>query len=98
MRIIAMRTGLKIARQMGYRPWSQQARALMRLILTTARSIPNNPWIRQSPHEKVLLAAQTLAESPRAREIIADALVVSYLSAWTFQRDLGQWLRTSTAW
>ena len=95
MRIIAMKMGLKIARQMGYRPWSQQARALMRLILTTATSLPNNPWIRHSKHEKVLLAAQTLAESSRSREIIADALVVSSLSAWTFQRDLGQWLRTS---
>ena len=97
MRIIAMRMGLKIARQMGYRLWSQQARALMRLILTTARSIPNNPWIRHTRREKVLLAAQTLAESQRARESIAEALVVSSLSAWTFQRDLGQWLRTSAA-
>ena len=94
MRIATIKLTVQIARRMGYRPWSQQARALMRLILTTARGMPNNPWIRQSKHEKLFLAVQALTES-LARESIADALEVSSLSAWTFQRDLGEWLKAS---
>ncbi len=97
MRIAAMKMGLKIARRMGFRPWSQQARLLLRLILTTARRTPNNPWIRLTKWEKILLAADTVAESSRARESIANALKFSSLSAWMFQRDLGDWLRSSAA-
>ena len=97
MRIAAMRLTLRIARGMGFRPWSQQARVLLRLILATARRTPNNPWIRLTKREKVLLAAETVAESSRARESIADALEVSSLSAWTFQRDLSTCLRGSAA-
>ncbi len=97
MRIAAMRLTFRIARGMGFRPWSQQARVLLRLILTIARRTPNNPWIRLTKREKVLLAAETVAESSRARETIADALEVSSLSVWTFQRDLSVCLRGSAA-
>jgi hypothetical protein len=96
MRIAATTLTIKIARQMGYRPWSRQTMVLLRLILNTARRTPNNPWIKFSEREKVLLAAETLAEGSRARESIADALEVSLLSAWTFQRDLSMWLRGAT--
>jgi hypothetical protein len=89
------RLTLKIARQMGFKPWSQQARVLLRLILTTAQGIPDNPWIKLTKYEKVLLAAETVAGSGQARESIAAAWEVSSLSAWTFQRDLGEWLRGS---
>ncbi len=95
MRIAAMRLTFRIARGMGFRPWSQQARVLLRLILATARRTPNNPWIRLTKWEKVLLAADMVAGSSRARESIAEALEVSSLSAWTFQRDLGTWLQVS---
>ncbi len=97
MRIAAIKLTLRIARGMGFRPWSQQARVLMWLILTTARRTPNSPWIRLTEQEKVLLAVETLAGSSRARESIADALEVSSLSAWTFQRDLSEWLRGAAA-
>ena len=97
MRITAIKLTLKIARAMGFKPWSQQTRGLTWLILTTARRTPNNPWIRLTQQEKVLLALDTLAESPSVRESIAEALEVSSLSAWTFQRDLGEWLRGSVA-
>ncbi len=99
MRLAAMRLTFRIAQGMGFRPWSQQARVLLRLILTTARRTPNNPWIRLTKWEKILLAADTVAESSRARESIAEALEFSSLSAWMFQRDLGEWLRNSaTQW
>ena len=96
MRIAALRLALSIARSMGFKPWSRQTMALLRLILSTARRTPNNPWIRFSKREKVLLAAETLAEGSSARETLANALEVSLLSAWTFQRDLGSWLRGAT--
>jgi hypothetical protein len=96
MRIAALRLTLRIARSMGFNPWSRQTIVLLRLILSTAQRTPNNPWIRFSKHEKVLLAAETLAEGSRARETLTDALEVSLLSAWTFQRDLGTWLRGAT--
>ena len=95
MRLAAVTLTFRIARAMGFRPWSPQARALLRLILSTAQRMPNNPWIRLTQQEKVLLAAEMVAESPRVRESLADALEVSSLSAWTFQRDLGVWLRGS---
>jgi hypothetical protein len=97
MRIAAMRLTFRIARGMGFKPWSQQARLLLRLILTTAQRVPNNPWIRLTKREKVLLAAEIVAESSRVRESIADALEFSSLSAWTFQRDLSECLRGSAA-
>ena len=97
MRIAAMRLTFRISREMGFRLWSQQARLLLRLILTTARRTPNNPWIRLTKWEKILLAADTVAESSRVRDSIAEALEVSSLSAWTFQRDLGEWLRSPAA-
>lgn len=93
MRIAAMRLTFRIARAMGFKPWSQEARVLFRLILTTAGRTPNNPWIRLTRREKLLLAADTVAESSRARESIAEALEVSSLSAWMFQRDLSACLR-----
>jgi hypothetical protein len=96
MRIAALRLTLRMARSMGFKPWSRQTMVLLRLILSTAQRTPNNPWIRFSEREKVLLAAETLAEGSRARETLADALEVSLLSAWTFQRDLGSWLRGAT--
>ncbi len=96
MRIAALRLTLSMAKSMGFKPWSRQAMVLLRLILSTAQRTPNNPWIRFSKREKVLLAAETLAEGSRARETLADALEVSLLSAWTFQRDLGSWLRGGT--
>lgn len=95
MRIAAMRLTFRIARGLGFKPWSQQARLLLRRILATARRTPNNPWIRLTKREKVLLAADTVAESSRARESIADALEFSSLSAWTFQKDLSDCLRGS---
>ncbi len=96
MYIAASKLTFQIVRQMGFKPWSRQTMVLLRLILSTAQRTPNNPWIRFSKREKVLLAAETLAEGSRARESIADALEVSLLSAWTFQRDLGTWLRGAT--
>ena len=95
MRIAAVRLTFRIARGMGFKPWSQQARVLLRLILTTARGTPDNPWIKLTKREKVLLAADTVAECSRLRESIADALEFSSLSAWTFQRDLSDCLRGS---
>jgi hypothetical protein len=97
MRLAATKLTFKIARRMGFKPWSRQAMVLLRLILSTAQRTPNNPWIRFSKREKVLLAAETLAEGNTARETLADALEVSLLSASTFQRDLGSWLRGATA-
>ena len=97
MRIAALRLTFKIAREMGFKPWSQEARVLLRLILVTARRTPNNPWIRLTTREKVSLAAETVAESSMARESIADALKFSSLSAWMFQRDLSDCLSGSTA-
>jgi hypothetical protein len=88
MHIAAIKLTFQIVRQMGLRPWSWQTLVLLRLILSTARRTPNNPWIRLTKHEKVMLAAETLAEGSRARESIADALEVSLLCAWTFQRQL----------
>ena len=95
MRIAALRLTVRIVRQMGFKPWSQQARVLLRLILTTARGTPDNPWIKLTKYEKVLLAAETVAGSSQARGSIAAAWEVSSLSAWTFQRDLGEWLSGS---
>jgi hypothetical protein len=96
MRIVAVGLTIRMARSMGFKPWSRQAMVLLRLILSTAQRTPNNPWIRFSKREKVLLAAETLAEGSKARETLADALEVSSLSAWTLQRDMGSWLRGAT--
>jgi hypothetical protein len=96
MRIAATTLTIKIARRMGFKLWSRQTMVLLRLILSTAQRTPNNPWIQFSKREKVLLAAETLAEGSKARETLADALEVSLLSAWTFQRDLSMWLRGAT--
>ena len=95
MIFMTTRLTLKIARQMDFKLWSQPTRILLRLILVTARETPNNPWITLTKREKVLLAAETVAESSRIRESIADAFEFSSLSAWTFQRDLGECLRGS---
>ncbi len=88
---------IRISRQMGLRPWSREARALLWLIVTTAKRSPNCSRSYRTKKQKVFDAARRLAESARARESIADALEVSTLSAWTFQRDLGEWLRGSAA-
>ena len=93
----ATRLTIRISRQMGLRPWSREARALLRLIVLTAKGSPNPSGDGLPRRQKVYQAAQTLAESAVARESIADALEVSSLSAWTFQRDLGEWLRGSAA-
>ncbi len=74
LHIAAIKLTFKIVRQMGFRPWSRQTMVLLRLILSIARRTPNNPWIRLTKQEKVLLAAETLAEGARARESIAVAL------------------------
>ena len=97
MRIAALKLTFRITRAMGFKPWSQEARVLLRLILTTAQRTPNNPWVKLTKREKILLAAETVAESSRARESIANALEVSSLSAWMIQRDLGEWLGGSAA-
>jgi hypothetical protein len=97
MRIAAIALTLKIARRMGLRPWSPQARSLMQLILSTASRTLDDPGTKLNKHQKVLRAARRLAESQSARQPIADALEVSMLSAWTFQRDLSAWLRGTAA-
>ncbi len=93
----AVKLTVRISRRIGLRPWSREARALLWLIVITAKDSPNPAGRGLTRKQRVFQAAKQLAGSAMARESIADALEVSSLSAWTFQRDLDEWLRGSAA-
>ncbi len=76
---------LKVSRRMEIKPWSREARALMRLIPSAAKKGP-----AEAPKgaERVLQAAHNLAESKKARQRIADSPKVSDVDAWMVQQNL----------
>ena len=90
MLFAAIKLILKVTRQMGLRPWSGEARRLLRLILSVARRIPKEQSVRLTAEQRVLSAALKLAQSKKARQRIADALEVPPADAWMFQERLRQ--------
>jgi hypothetical protein len=85
----AVRLTLKVSRRMEIKPWSREARALMRLIRSAAkRASADAPRRKLTREERVVQAAHNLAESKKARQRIADTLKVSEIDAWMVQQNL----------
>ena len=88
--LAALRLTLRVTGRMGLRPWSEEARRLLRLILSLARRIPTERSGKLTSQQRVLRAAQRLAHSKKARQLIADAMEVPLVDAWLFQEKLRQ--------
>ena len=78
---------VRIVRRAGFKPWSVEGSALVRLILSAARRSREAPTTK--PREQhVLEVAQRFANTKKGRERIAHALDVSSIDAWIVQDNL----------
>jgi hypothetical protein len=85
-----MKLVLRVTRRVGLRPWAPEARRLLRLVLTSAKRLPEAPGIASTGEQRVLRAALGLAQSKKARQRIAEAVEISEHDAWMLQESLKQ--------
>ncbi len=78
---------LRLTRRAGFKPWSVEGSALVRLILSAARKSRDASGIKLRERH-VLETAQRFANTKKGRERIADALAVSTIDAWMVQENL----------
>jgi hypothetical protein len=83
----ALFSTLRITRQAGFKPWSVEGSALVRLILSAARRSREASGLKLR-RKHVLQTVQRLANTKKGRERIAHALDVSTIDAWMVQENL----------
>ncbi len=83
----ALFSTLRITRQAGFKPWSVEGSALVRLILSAARKSREASGLKLR-RKHVLQTVQRLANTKKGRERIAHALDVSTIDAWMVQENL----------
>ncbi len=78
---------LKLTRLAGFKPWSVEGSALVRLMLSAARKSREASGIKLKK-QHVYQAALRLSRTKKGRDRIADALAVSTIDAWIVQENL----------
>ena len=78
---------LKLTRQAGFKPWSVEGSALVRLMLSAARKSREASGLKLRK-QHVFQTAHRLSGTRKGRERIADALAVSTIDAWMVQDHL----------
>ena len=78
---------LKLTRQAGFKPWSVEGSALVRLMLSAARKSREASGLKLRK-QHVFQRAHRLSGTRKGRERIADALAVSTIDAWMVQERL----------
>ncbi len=78
---------LKLTQQAGFKPWSVEGSALVRLILSAARKSREASGIKLKK-QHVYQTALRLSRTKKGRDRIADALAVSAIDAWIVQETL----------
>ena len=78
---------VRIVRRAGFKPWSVEGSALVRLILSAAGR--GRDALATKPRKQhVLEVAQRFASTKKGRERISHALDVSSIDAWMVQDNL----------
>ena len=94
---------LKLTQQAGFKPWSVEGSALVRLILSAARKSREASGIKLRT-QHVYQAALRLSRTKKGRDRIADALDVSTIDAWMIQESLKraveelEWVQAYGSW
>ena len=83
----AVLSTLKLTRRAGFKPWSVEGSALVRLILSAARKSREASRIKLRT-QHVYQTALRLSRTKKGRDRIADALAVSTIDAWMVQERL----------
>ena len=78
---------LKLTRQAGFKPWSVEGSALVRLMLSAAGKSREASGLKLRK-QHVFQTAHRLSGTKKGRERIADALDVSRIDAWMVQESL----------
>lgn len=78
---------LKLTQQAGFKPWSVEGSALVRLMLSAARKSREASGMKLRK-QHVYQTALRLSGTKKGRDRIADALDVSTTDAWMIQESL----------
>ncbi len=78
---------LKLTHFAGFKPWSVEGSALVRLMLSAARKSREASGLKLRKHH-VRQTALRLSGTKKGRDRIADALDVSTIDAWMVQEHL----------